>query len=96
MNDLTKPLYTVNDFVEFNYYACTELKQKSLIGKIKVVENQGTFVNPNDVCYDILVVNKEDNNPNITTIFKHVPEFMIVQKLIPSSEQILDFVALGV
>lgn len=65
------------------------------MGKIRSVEADGTFVNPNIPCYDIAIINKEENALQAYSLYKHVLETQIVGKVVPSTETIFTYERLG-
>ena len=61
-----KPKYNFGDSITFS------LKDGTYTGIVHQID-LGTFANPNEVCYDVLV---KENNKEI--LFKHVPEHLVV------------------
>lgn len=79
---LGKPKYKCTDIVKF------KLEDKEYIGEIWIIDKFGTFDNPNDVSYDILVKDayKEGDryykpNGNNDCLFKHITETLICEKI---------------
>lgn len=63
-----KPKYKLNDTVEFKM--CDEILQ----GYIFIVDKYGTFDNPTDVSYDIMVESKN-------CLYKQVTEKLVIRKI---------------
>ena len=63
-----KPKYKLNDTVEFKVF------DEVLQGYIFIVDKYGTFDNPTDVSYDIMVESKN-------CLYKHVTEKLIIRKI---------------
>ena len=63
-----KPKYKLNDTVEFK--VCDEILQ----GYIFIIDKYGTFDNPTDVSYDIMVESKN-------CLYKHVTENLVIRKI---------------
>lgn len=63
-----KPKYKLNDTVEFK--VCDEILQ----GYIFIIDKYGTFDNPTDVSYDIMVESKN-------CLYKHVTEKLVIRKI---------------
>ena len=67
---MEKPKYEIDDRVTFT------LDNKVITGTIVIVDAYGTFENPNEVSYDIIVVWEGRD-----TLFKHIREHMILKKV---------------
>lgn len=65
-----KTKYKLNDEVSF------KLSDKQLTGNIIVIDKYGTFEQTEDVSYDILV--KTCNEYPDGCLFKHIPEYLII------------------
>lgn len=63
-----KPKFKLGDKVRFGP------EGKRYVGYVYVVDKNGTFFNPNDVCYDILA---RDENGGEEILFKHIEEAMV-------------------
>lgn len=63
-----KPKYKLNDTVEFKVF------DEVLQGYIFIVDKYGTFDNPTDVSYDIMVESKN-------CLYKHVTEKLVIRKI---------------
>lgn len=64
-----KPKFKHGDTVQFT------LGGKTFVGEVYIIDEHGTFDNPSDVSYDIMVKNYqiEDKEP-YRTLFKHITE----------------------
>jgi hypothetical protein len=62
------PKYKLNDTVEFKVF------DEILQGYIFVIDKYGTFDNPTDVSYDIMVESKN-------CLYKHVTEKLVIRKI---------------
>ena len=64
-----KPKFKHGDTVQFT------LGDKTLMGEVYIIDAYGTFDNPSDVSYDIMVKNYqiEDREPG-DVLFKHITE----------------------
>ena len=60
---LGHPKYTYGDVVLIKF------KDETLLGTVEIIDAFGTFFNPDEVCYDILV-DKDCTN----VLYKHIPE----------------------
>lgn len=67
---MEKPKYNINDRVTFT------IDNIVLTGTVFIVDAHGTFENPNEVSYDIMSVWEGKD-----TLFKHIGEHMILQKV---------------
>ena len=67
---MKKPKYKINDRVTFT------LDDKVITGTVAIVDAYGTFENPNEVSYDIIVVWEGRD-----TLFKDIGEHMILKKV---------------
>lgn len=63
-----KPKYKLNDTVEF------KVRDEILQGYIFIIDKYGTFDNPTDVSYDIMVESKN-------CLYKHVTEKLVIRKV---------------
>lgn len=77
-----KPKYNCKDMVKF------KLEDKEYIGEVWIVDKYGTWEDPSDVSYDILVENafKEGDKhykpgKDNSCLFKHITENLIIEKL---------------
>ena len=75
---LGKPKYKCTETVKFN------IQDKEYIGEVWIVDKYGTWEDPSDVSYDILVKDayKEGDkyynpNGNNDCLFKHIPETLV-------------------
>lgn len=64
------PKYKLGDKVKFQFN--DEIK----VGKIYIIDKYGTFQDPTDVSYDIMV----DHN-GVDWLFKHIPETEVIGKV---------------
>lgn len=62
---MSKPLHKIDDIVQFN------VRNKTLSGKIEVVDANGTFGQNDEPSYDIMV--QEEN-----TLYKHIRESWLI------------------
>lgn len=75
---LGKPKFKYSDTVKF------KLQDKEYVGEIYIVDEYGTWEDPSDVYYDILVKDafKEGDkyynpNGNNDCLYKHIPEKLV-------------------
>jgi len=73
-----KPKFNYGDNVKF------KLQNKEYVGKVYIIDEYGTWDNPSDVSYDILVKDafKEGDehyhpNGNNDCLFKHITESLV-------------------
>ena len=79
---LGKPKYNCTDIVKF------KLEGKEYIGEVWIIDKYGTWDDPSDVSYDILVEDafKEGDKyyklgKDNSCLFKHITEKLIIEKL---------------
>lgn len=77
-----KPKYNCKDMVKF------KLEDKEHIGEVWIIDKYGTWDDPSDVSYDILVEDafKEGDEhykpgKDNSCLFKHITENLIIEKL---------------
>lgn len=77
-----KPKYNCKDMVKF------KLEDKEYIGEVWIIDKYGTWDDPSDVSYDILVEDafKEGDehykpDKDNSCLFKHITENLIIEKL---------------
>ena len=64
-----KPKFKYGDTVQFT------LGGKTLVGEVYIIDEYGTFDNPSDVSYDIMVKNYQiDGGEPFDVLFKHITE----------------------
>lgn len=69
-----KPKYKIGDNVSFRF------NNEKLSGTVFIVDAYGTFEDPTDVNYDIMV--EDDNSDNIHNkcLYKHINEKLVTQE----------------
>ena len=74
-----KPKYNCTDFVKF------KLQDKEYVGEVWIVDKYGTWEDPSDVSYDILVEDafKEGDEhykpgKDNSCLFKHISESLVI------------------
>ena len=69
-----KPKYKIGDNVSFRF------NNEKLSGTVFIVDAYGTFEDPTDVSYDIIV--EDDNSDNIHNkcLYKHINEKLVTQE----------------
>ncbi len=67
-----QPKYKVGDNVSFT------LEEKKYYGQVYIIDPYGTWDDPSDVSYDIMVENWGENNDQ-ECLFKHITEKMVEQ-----------------
>lgn len=69
-----KPKYKIGDNVSFRF------NNEKLSGTVFIVDVYGTFEDPTDVSYDIMV--EDDNSDNIHNkcLYKHINEKLVTQE----------------
>lgn len=65
-----KPKFNIKDKVQFT------IEEKTYTGEIFIVDPYGTFDNPSDVSYDIMVNNWGDSADK-ECLFKHITEKLV-------------------
>ena len=68
-----KPQFKIGDYVQF-----TLPKEGTFHGKVYIVDSYGTFEDPSDVSYDIMV--DEYGPKKEQCLFKHITEKLVVKE----------------
>ena len=66
---LGKPKYAYDEKVKFKIELPNGLEEEK-IGKVAIIDSYGTFANPEDVSYDIMVATDEGT----MCLYKHITE----------------------
>lgn len=74
---LGNPKYTRGQRVRFTFWSARYPEPVTKTGCVEIIDRWGTFDDPSDVSYDILVKNEEEN-----CLYKHIPE-----KLVQAAEE---------
>lgn len=76
-----KPKFKHGDTVQFT------LGDKTLVGEVYIIDAYGTFGNPSDVSYDIMVKNYQiDGGEPSDMLFKHITESKVKKVRKPKKE----------
>lgn len=69
-----KPKFKHGDTVQFT------LCDKTFVGEVYIIDEHGTFNNPSDVSYDIMVKNYQiDGGEPNDVLFKHITESKVTK-----------------
>ena len=58
---------------------CFEIENKKYYGDIYIIDTYGTFEDPSDVSYDIMIHDWGEKHEDC--LFKHITEKLIIEKL---------------
>ena len=66
------PKYKRGQMVRFTFWSARYPHPVTQVGRVDIIDAFGTFDDPSDVSYDILVENEEEN-----CLYKHITEALV-------------------